>query len=318
MSFSITPFTDFESASRAVLKYLHHKLGFGLWMVTRVDGDDWIVLQSEDHGYGVADGDIFNWLDSYCSRMIQDLGPRVAPRSNDIPVYAAAPIGQQVPIAAYIGVPIPRNDGSCFGTLCAIDPAPQPDGIVHEQSLIELLANLLSTVLESELCVLREQRRAERADMEAMTDSLTGLFNRRGWERLTASEEARCRRYGHSACILSIDVDGLKQINDQMGHAQGDEYIASVAAAISWAVRESDIVARMGGDEFAIMAVECEESDVLDVMHRIEDHLATTTVGVSIGYAFRGGKKTVEEALAEADEMMYARKREKYGQGPNS
>lgn len=60
-------FQNFESASAAVLGFLRQRLGFGLWMVTRTEGDDWIVLQSEDHGYNVKAGKVFKWADSFCS-----------------------------------------------------------------------------------------------------------------------------------------------------------------------------------------------------------------------------------------------------------
>ena len=119
------PLHDFESAGRAVLAFLHRRLGFGLWMITRTEGEDWIVLQVEDHGYGISPGTVFRWADSFCSEMVQNNGPKVAPNSDIVPAYAAAPIGQQVPIKAYIGVPLSNADGSLFGTLCAIDPSRQ-------------------------------------------------------------------------------------------------------------------------------------------------------------------------------------------------
>jgi len=97
---ALPPFKDFESASRAVLTYLHEQLGFGLWMMTRTEGRDWIVLQVEDHYYNVKEGTVFTWTDSFCSQMVQGFGPRVAPCSREIPVYEAAPIGQQVTIKA--------------------------------------------------------------------------------------------------------------------------------------------------------------------------------------------------------------------------
>ena len=75
---SLGPYTDFESASRAVLAFLHDRLGFDLWMVTRTEGDDWIVLQSEDHGYGVKDGTVFRWADSFFSQMVLGRGPCIA------------------------------------------------------------------------------------------------------------------------------------------------------------------------------------------------------------------------------------------------
>ena len=63
-------FESFEAAGKAVLAYLHQQLGFKLWMITRTDGNDWIVLQSEDHGYSVKAGDVFRWQDSFCSQTV--------------------------------------------------------------------------------------------------------------------------------------------------------------------------------------------------------------------------------------------------------
>lgn len=67
-------FHDFETAVRAVLAFLHHRLGFGLWMVTRTEGEDWIVLQTEGHAYDVNPGQVFCWTDSFCSRMVKGMG----------------------------------------------------------------------------------------------------------------------------------------------------------------------------------------------------------------------------------------------------
>jgi len=190
---------NFETAARSVLSFLHRRLGFDLWMVTRTEGEDWVVLQAEDHGYNVTDGTVFRWADSFCSRMVVGLGPRIAPRSDDIPAYASAPIGRQVKIGAYVGVPLRGADGDLFGTLCAIDPHAQPESITQEQELIDMLANLLSGLLQTELAFASEARPVERAEAEALSDGLTGIFNRRGWTRLLAAEEHRCRRYGHPA-----------------------------------------------------------------------------------------------------------------------
>ncbi|MGI9519337.1 MAG: sensor domain-containing diguanylate cyclase [Pirellulaceae bacterium] len=305
------PFPDFHTASRAVLRFLHDRLGFGLWMVTRTERNDWIVLQAADHHYGVKDGDVFQWMDSYCSRMVNGLGPRIAPRSGDVPAYAAAPIGQQVPIAAYIGVPLVRPNGALFGTLCAIDPEPKPQEIEREQPLIELLANLLSKVLETELVVEREARRAEQADMASMTDSLTGLYNRRGWERLLRAEEERCQRFGHPAAVFSIDVDGLKMINDTQGHASGDQHLVTIAHTLRKAARVSDVVARLGGDEFAILSMECETTGAQAMKRRISKMLATASCRASLGFAVRSPNMNLEESFQVADKLMYREKNER-------
>lgn len=300
---------DFESAAREVLSFLHRKFGFGLWMVTRAEGDDWIVLHSEDHGYGIAPGKIFRWADSFCSRMVQGQGPCIAPDSARVPAYAAAPIGAQIPIGSYIGMPLHRDDGRLFGTLCAIDPAPQPEAIVREQDLIALLTTLLGSLLQAELKATETMRRSERLAVEANTDALTGLYNRRAWDRLLAQEEERCRRYGHPAHVLAIDLNGLKHVNDTLGHAAGDELIARAAMALRQAAREADVVARIGGDEFAILAVECDSLGAQAMLQRVRAALAQTQVSASIGLAARDPAGGLEAAKVVADRLMYKEKR---------
>lgn len=140
-------YDDFEAASQAALEFLHSRLPFDLWMVTRVQGDDWIVLVAEDHGYNVEPGTIFVWADSFCHRMVRGEGPCVAPQSDIVLPYASAGIGRKIKIGAYMGAPIVQADGSLFGTLCAIHPTPQPESILREQDLLELLAALLSSLL---------------------------------------------------------------------------------------------------------------------------------------------------------------------------
>jgi len=302
-------FQDFESAAHAVLSYLHKRMGFGLWMVTRTEGKEWIVLQTEDHGYDVSPGTVFLWADSFCSEMVAGRGPHIAPDSDKVPAYAAAAIGQQVPIKAYVGFPLTKADGSLFGTLCAIDPERQPEAIVQEQAQIELLAGLLSTLLRKELALQEQTRRKERLEMEAHTDALTGLSNRRAWDDLLLQEEERCRRYGHPAAVLTMDLDHLKQVNDTKGHAAGDALIARAALALSEAAREVDMVARLGGDEFGIIAIECDQAGADALQARTVALLAQHGIKASVGVAVRKHLQGLKGAWEEADRRMYVQKK---------
>lgn len=302
---------DFEAAGKAVMAFLRRRLGFSLWMLTRTQGEDWIVLQSDDAGYGVAPGKVFKWADSFCSRMVQDQGPRVAPCSNDIPAYKAAPIGQQVSIRAYIGVPLTGPDGELFGTLCAIDPDRQPDSILAEQELVELLASMLSAILSAELRLIDSVRHIERLTVEATTDALTGLANRRGWDEMIAKEEERCRRYGHAAAVFSIDLDALKQINDTGGHAAGDELIVAAADALRAVARQADVVARLGGDEFGFVAVECDRPAAQLLAERLRREFDGRGVRVSFGTSMRDPSRGLNAAWVDADQRMYEEKRAK-------
>lgn len=303
-------FSDFNNASKAVLAHLHERLGFGLWMTTRTSEPHWIVLNTEDHSYGVEPGSVFNWADSFCSRMVIGNGPHIAPNSVEVPAYASAKIGTQVPIGAYIGVPIHTCDGSLFGTLCAIDPAPQLVDVESELPKLQLFARLLGTIASHEIAGLECERRLELLRQEADTDALTGLLNRKGWEMYVSREESRAKRYGSPICILVLDLDELKTVNDTLGHPEGDKLLKATAHCLKSSVRDTDIVARLGGDEFAVMAIECS-SAASDALHEnVNEMLVSHGIKVSIGKAIHDPKSTIAETIVAADKAMYEMKRE--------
>ncbi len=287
-----------------------------LWMVTRVERDRWIVLDAEDLHYGVRSGHVFRWSDSFCYRMVQGQGPHVAPESDEVPAYASAPIRAQVRIRAYVGVPLHGPDGSVFGTLCAIDPDPQPERLREAEPLLLLVGRLLSSLLRMELAEQQARRRAERLEVELLRDPLTGLLNRRAWEELLAREELRCRRYGHPALVAFVDLDSLKETNDTHGHAAGDDLLRRAATALQSCVRAPDVVARVGGDEFGLLFVECGEEVAVRVVARIRAALAAAGVEASVGLAVRDPQAGLEGAWREADAAMYRDKAHRRLGGP--
>ncbi len=302
-------FSSFEKAGHAVLSYLQQHFGFDLWMITRTEGNDWIVLQATENNYGVSAGQVFGWLDSFCSEMVKGNGPCIAPFVEEVPLYAAAPIAQHIDIQAYIGQPLTYADGSLFGTLCAIHPSSQPKNITQDQPLLELMGTLLSTILQAELKSNVHIRRTERLEAEVLTDELTHLYNRRGWNRLLEAEEERCRRHGHPAAVLVIDLNHLKFVNDNYGHAAGDRLIECAARALSKAARSNDVVARLGGDEFGILCVECNEQGVEQLIKRIDTLFAEENIKGAIGVAQREPATGLQQAWLIADQRMYAHKR---------
>ena len=144
--------------------------------------------------------------------------------------------------------------------------------------------------------------------MEALTDGLTGLFNRRGWTGLLAGEENRCHRYGHSAGVIVVDLDELKLVNDSTGHFAGDELLARAASVMSEVKRGPDILARVGGDEFTLLAVECDRPAVVLLAKRLREALRTAGVQASLGHAVRVPSDGLQRAWEEADKAMYADK----------
>ena len=303
-----TAFDSFADASRAAVEHLQAAHGMGLWMVTRTTGDDWIVLEAADSRYDVGPGALFRWSDSFCSRMVAGEGPAVAPDAAAVPAYAAAPIAGQVPIGAYVGVPLTLADGSLFGTLCAIDPHPHDERLAAAGCEAGLLGRMLSTLLSHELEADAQAQRAEAAEREAAVDALTGLPNRRAWDRALEAEEARCRRYGVSAAVCIVDLDSLKEANDDHGHAAGDELLRTTAAALTGAAREGDVVARVGGDEFGVLLLGCDQDEAATAAARFEHALELAGVAASAGAAPRSPAASLSAAVTAADKAMYARK----------
>lgn len=304
------PYPDVRSAFAAYLELLGEAIPFDLWMVTRTSGEDWIVLQSRDRSYDVRAGKVFRWTDSFCSRMVKGLGPNYAPTSDDIPAYRTAPIARQVPIESYLGTPIRLSDGSLFGTLCAISPKPQqePDLTSFQKKLLQAVTRTLSTMIEQQM---KEDSLARALDQEqeaSLTDHLTGIANRRGWDAALRIEEARCERLEGNAAVFVIDLDELKTVNDSQGHEAGDALIVHAAEVLRRKVRTSDVVARLGGDEFGLLMVNADEAGAELCAVRLREGLDQAGVAASFGFALRRAHGSLLAAYTEADKRMYLQK----------
>lgn len=138
-----------------------------------------------------------------------------------------------------------------------------------------------------------------------MTDPLTGLTNRRGWDLLLEREEQRCRRYGAVASVLMIDLDRLKAVNDSHGHAAGDELLRRAADVLRGAVRGADVVARLGGDEFGVLAVETDLPAAIRERDRLRDLLRAAGVPGAVGAAARQPLGGLPATVIAADHDMY-------------
>jgi len=146
------------------------------------------------------------------------------------------------------------------------------------------------------------------ATLVAETDVLTGLYNRRAWDRVLEEEERRFHRLGDPTVAVVLDLDLLKVINDTQGHAAGDRHLQRAGDALRRSVKGRDTVARLGGDEFGILLRGCTEAEATGAVDRV--HLALTAAGVagSIGWAPITVMNGLPVALAEADAAMYVAK----------
>ena len=165
--------------------------------------------------------------------------------------------------------------------------------------------------------VAQLQERVEQLDQLAHQDSLVSLPNRRGFMRVLERLVDRAKRYGEKSALLYVDLDGLKMINDTFGHKAGDEALIEVSELLVGGVRRSDVVARIGGDEFAILLGHADEISAHETANRLVDMIADCDfmhegdplpLSVAIGVAMIGAEDSPDEIMARADEEMYRRK----------
>lgn len=305
---------DFQEASELVLQYLQASLPLSFWSVTRVEnGRQTYLYLDPENGYGLTTGGSHPWEASYCVHMAAGTTPAVALDAQSVPQYRDAEVNALVPIGAYAGAAILEPDGSVFGAICGLDPEsrPQDTALGAAGPVLQLLGQLLSMALMQERLRADAERAvaAERAMGE--TDVLTGLLNRRAWERLLADEEERFRRLGDPTVIAVLDLDMLKTVNDTQGHAAGDAYIQRAGDALRAAIRKQDQVARLGGDEFGVFLPDCTEDEAAYTVARIYDALEEQGVAGSLGWAPLTVLSTLPDVLEKADAAMYAAKAER-------
>jgi diguanylate cyclase (GGDEF)-like protein len=165
----------------------------------------------------------------------------------------------------------------------------------------------------------KERQRAEALLKDlAMTDELTGLANRRSFTEVAERELRRAKRLGRPMAVAAIDVDHLKTINDTYGHAGGDQALVRLSETVTREIREIDVFARMGGDEFALLLTDASREQAYETVARIrgdlEDQPLTVDgeqvrVAISAGIASRDETvETLDQLLARADDALYEAK----------
>ncbi|HTR47208.1 MAG TPA: GGDEF domain-containing protein [Verrucomicrobiae bacterium] len=183
--------------------------------------------------------------------------------------------------------------------------------LVYQQHQIIRMRNQLADQIHS---LAKVQDLTNEVYKLAALDPLTGLYNRRSGEQRLTEEISRAMRYRRPLTILLLDLDGLKQTNDNLGHAAGDAILRGFAERLQKAIRGSDLAVRLGGDEFMALLPECRTDEVRHVINRIEG-LQIEFEGTKISCRFSRGwtdyrpGETADELMKRADEALYANKR---------
>jgi diguanylate cyclase (GGDEF)-like protein/PAS domain S-box-containing protein len=213
--------------------------------------------------------------------------------------------------------------------------------IIHKNGSVRWVVNMTTVHMDSKSSILRQsgflidvtgRREEEERNLlifnenrhNSLFDGLTGLYNRRGFWELAEQQLRVAARINQPVLLFFIDVDKLKQTNDAFGHHAGDNLLISLAAILKHTFRESDLIARIGGDEFTILTMETGPDSNELFFERLranlenKNHAAIDMNGMSVSVGVSRysphDSDTVTSLIDRADKDMYARKRSKYAQ----
>lgn len=309
---------DLEGLTRPLLEALHELSGIASTYLTVVHdvGDDGggmqelLFARNTKPGFALPEGLQVPWGDTLCKRAL-DSGRSC---TTDVPAVwgdseAAAALG----IVTYLSVPVRLADGRLWGTLCGADD------VAHEQAeaqlpTLNLFARLIAGEVERADALARERARATHARREADTDELTGCASRRTVQPWLV-RQFDALESDQLIALAFVDIDRFKDVNDRLGHATGDELLATLGARLRGAARDGDLVARIGGDEF-VVAARLPHQAVAPFVSRVRGAgrfvLPTAEgeleVGCSTGLATSQDAGGPADLLSLADAEMYRHK----------
>jgi hypothetical protein len=145
-SADVAPWPDWCAAAQGALTFLSQHVGWDVWMVTQVVGDRQVVLLAHPAD-AVPPGLELPWEESFCRQMVEGSAPRLATVTAAVPAYASRATGALSDVAAYVGIPLVRADGTLFGTLCGVAFRAKPRSAAREMSVVEAAARMLSTLM---------------------------------------------------------------------------------------------------------------------------------------------------------------------------
>lgn len=334
LSSSLNTARTIDQLIRPVLEMLNTITGMESTYLTSID-----LHQSTQHvrfarntgQMTIPEGLTVPWNDTLCKRAL-DMG---RPSTNEVmALWGDSDAARQLGIQTYVSAPILNAEGSLLGTLCAASAVKQtiPANI---DALFQLFANIVANFIEREILVEKLQAANDRLAAHALTDSLTGLPNRRAMFEELERLLAQATRSQSSVLVGVIDLDGFKQINDSFGHQAGDDFLKAVSQRLTACLRTADRLGRLGGDEFLFIgpgpvpdASAAADTAIASgepgkVAASLQQRLTTATigsytlVGQSVSYAGASvgvvavlpGLHSPDEAIQLADVEMYVVKR---------
>jgi diguanylate cyclase len=258
-----------------------------------------------------------NWQDTLCHRALSEhrfCTDQVAE------IWGDSQAARALNINTYLSEPVFVADNTLYGTLCAVDTHKKTIN-PEAMGIVKLFGQIIARQIEREQLIDLLQKRNTDLTHTTQHDTLTGLLNRRGLEVELHRLQLTARRLNAWIHIAFIDLDDFKKINDQHGHRTGDEFLQQVAHRLETSLRENDLVARYGGDEFVVAAIANPASSLHDceqlrqrlfeitqgdyILSSLTLHYAGASIGVA---GCKANTLSTHERLNRADSAMYQTK----------
>lgn len=281
-----------------------------LIVLARSDTELEVYVASETPGNRYQQGQVIRRNSgTYFDSSIDNDGVLMVADANEDPQWRNSP-SVRLGMVSYLGMPLRWPDGSPFGTICVMDARANRYSARYQRLLAQF-----QEIITLHLALLFQQHELKE---RTRRDSLTGACTRREFFETGRSELKRARRYGHPMCMLLLDFDHFKQINDRYGHAGGDAVLKVLSRRIMDSLRTSDRYYRFGGEEFVVILPHSELEDALLVSERIRVLVETRPVEhgddvidvtVSGGIAcLEGAGESLDDVVAKADKALYMAK----------
>lgn len=236
---------------------------------------------------------------SFCQHVVANAAPLIVEDAREDPVLCSSLAIVDLDVVGYAGFPVVSPTGHVLGSLCAIDTKPRAWEAAQLEALADL-ALLAGTELE-------RRDLARRHAIDARADALTSMANRRAWDEELPSALRRAEQLGHPLSVVLIDLDRFKAYNDRLGHAAGDAALREVGVRWHAQIRDIDLLARIGGEEFGLLLPGCDAAAALAIVDRLRADMPeglTASAGI-VAWAI---PLTAEQFIAEADRALYRAK----------
>ncbi|MBU0830544.1 MAG: sensor domain-containing diguanylate cyclase [Gammaproteobacteria bacterium] len=260
---------------------------------------------------------------TFCHHVLVSEDALILEDVAQLPVFRDVPAVASLGVRAYAGIPLKTEAGEMLGSFCAVDFQPKQWSKRDIEILVELAHSAMREIRlrkalhEAEVLnqqLLAQVKRVDELNQAlselATTDALTGLNNRRAFDHSLQLEMAVVERRNIPLSLLMLDVDHFKHINDQFGHDAGDKVLIAIAQMLNGCARVVDVVARVGGEEFAVILPNTDADGALEVAERMRTTVAQAKwlahpATISIGVATLQIKESASRLYSRADAALY-------------